>query len=282
VGIPLSVPTAPPANLRDVVAIAAGRDHSMALTVDGTVVAWGGSLYGQSDVPADLAPAFAIAASGNRSLAFVADNDSLSNNDSAGYIANLSVRSVAGSGDQTLIMGFVIGGEGSDQAVLVRGIGPTLANYGVIGSLNDPQLWLFYSDQTLLMDNETWGGTNTLRDVFASLGAFALPDSSRDAALLTTLPTGAYSAHVTSRNLQSGQALVELYDGTKSDVARFTNVSARTTVGTGLDVLIAGFVLVGNSPKTLLIRGIGPTLATYGQSVGGSPDRPVSRGYHPH
>ena len=57
----------------DVIAIAAGAWHSLALRADGVVLAWGNDSYGQCDVPADLPEALAIAGGGYHSLAILAD-----------------------------------------------------------------------------------------------------------------------------------------------------------------------------------------------------------------
>jgi alpha-tubulin suppressor-like RCC1 family protein len=62
-----------PVNLDNVVAIAAGDSHSLALKNDGTVVAWGGNDDLQSVVPANLEHVIAIAASKNHSLALKED-----------------------------------------------------------------------------------------------------------------------------------------------------------------------------------------------------------------
>ncbi|MBL9201034.1 MAG: hypothetical protein JNL39_11035, partial [Opitutaceae bacterium] len=113
--------------------------------------------------------------------------------------------------------------------------------------------------------NSGWGGTTALTNAFAGVGAFALGATSRDAALLSTLAAGAYSAQVTSSSGGTGVVLVEAYDAdAASSGTRFINLSARTLAGTGAQTLIAGFVLSGNVPRTLLIRGIGPTLGAFG------------------
>jgi hypothetical protein len=181
-------------------------------------------------------------------------------------LASLSVRAPAGSGDQTLILGFFIDGAGSKQ-VLIRGIGPTLAQYGVGGLLADPQLKLFNLSGTQVAQNDDWNGSAALANAFDSVRAFALPAASKDAALLVSLPLGGYSAQVSGANNSTGVALIEAYE---ADVGtpgtRFVSLSARNQVGTGDNILIVGFVVAGNTPKQLLIRGIGPALAALGVS----------------
>ena len=184
-----------------------------------------------------------------------------------GRLINLSVRTSAGTGAQTLIAGFVVGGTGSKQ-VLVRAIGPTLGVFGVTGALADPQLGLFNASSTQIATNTVWGGGPTLTNAFAAVGAFALGATSRDAALLSPLTaSGAsgYSAQVVSASGGTGVALVEAYDADgATSTTRFINLSARTVAGTGAQTLIAGFVLSGNVPRTLLIRGVGPGLNQFG------------------
>ncbi len=181
----------------------------------------------------------------------------------ASRLANLSVRSVAGSGEQTLIVGFAVGGTGV-KSVLLRGVGPGLTQFGLPGALGDPQLRLFDSTSVQTHINEDWGGSGTLAAAFSGVGAFALPATSKDAALLVPLGGGAYTAQI-SGNGGTGIALVEVYD---SDVggsaARLTNLSARTQVGTGDDILVVGFVVTGTGPTTLLLRAVGPGLVQFG------------------
>lgn len=181
-------------------------------------------------------------------------------------LANLSVRSTAGSGERTLIAGFVIGGSGQKQ-VLLRGIGPGLAQFGLSGVLANPQLRVFGAGNAIVGENDDWGGSLTLSTLFARAGAFGLGTGSRDAALLLGAPAGSYSGHLLTIGA-SGTALIEAYDvDTGTPTARFINLSARNQVGTGEDVLIAGFAITGSTPKRVLIRGVGPTLAVFG--VGG-------------
>ena len=138
------------------------------------------------------------------------------------HLSNLSVRSTAGSGSQTLIGGFVVVGAGS-ESVLIRGDGPSLAFFGVTGMLDDPVLTLYNANSVSLASNAGWGGGATLSNAFAEVGAFALPAGSKDAALISTLTPGAYSAVISSSSGDSGVALVEIYDADAvSTAARFT------------------------------------------------------------
>jgi nitrogen fixation protein len=138
----------------------------------------------------------------------------------------------------------------------------------VSGVLADPQLKLFNVTGTQVNQNDDWGGSTALANAFVAVNDFALPANSKDAALLVTLPSGGYSAQVNGAGTSTGVAMIEAYEAdTSTPGARFTALSARNQVGTSDNIIIAGFVVTGNAPKTLLIRGIGPTLANYG--VGG-------------
>ncbi len=178
-------------------------------------------------------------------------------------LINVSVRSRAGSGAETLIVGFNIAGAGT-KTVLLRGVGPTLAAFGVNGAVADPQLRLFNANLTQIDFNDDWGGDPALAAAGASVGAFALPPASKDAVFNLPLAAGAYTAQLSAAS-GPGIALVEGYDTQPGGgSARLTNVSVRSGVGTGADVLIVGFATGGSTPKTLLIRGVGPTLGTFG------------------
>jgi sugar lactone lactonase YvrE len=178
-------------------------------------------------------------------------------------LVNLSVRSRAGAEDKTLIMGFVVQGS-SSKPVLVRGLGPALTGLGVTGALADPVLRFYDSTGKKLLENNDWGGSLEIRDSFSRLGASPLAAQSKDAAISALLQPGVYTAHLTSSGAEGGVALVECYDADDNMANRLANVSARSEVLTGENILIAGFVISGSEPKTVLIRGLGPTLVTAG------------------
>jgi hypothetical protein len=92
-------------------------------------------------------------------------------------------------------------------------VGPTLgeAPFGVPGVVPDPELRLFAGERRIEA-NDNWGGGAALAAAFARVGAFALPAGSRDAALLATLPPGAYTAQVSGVGGTTGVALVEVYE----------------------------------------------------------------------
>ncbi|MEZ5278254.1 MAG: cadherin-like beta sandwich domain-containing protein [Opitutaceae bacterium] len=169
-------------------------------------------------------------------------------------LANLSIRTTLAI-SQKLIVGFVMQGGGKE--ILVRAAGPAMNNFGLSG-LPDPRLELYDSTSTLVTANEDW--PSELSVVFTALGAFDFEPGSLDAAFLQSL-SGPHTVHV--RGAGSGLVLVEAYDAGSGTDLRLVNLSARNRVGTGPDILIAGFVIDGTGTKTVLIRGIGPKLEDF-------------------
>lgn len=177
-------------------------------------------------------------------------------------LTNVSVRSVAGSDSETLIVGFAISGPGT-KSMLVRGVGPELSRYGVPDIVMDPELRLYSSGSEVIAENDNWGGSSSLSDTFASVGAFPLPANSKDAAILRPLSAGNYFVHAASRS-GPGVALVEAYAVDSATGPALTNVSARSFSGRGASVLTVGFSITGSGHKTVLIRGVGAALTRYG------------------
>jgi hypothetical protein len=183
-------------------------------------------------------------------------------------LTNLAVRASVASASP-LIVGFAIGGAGTSgtKPLLIRGAGPSLTSLGVTGVLTDPRLGLF-SGTTIVLANDDWAGDAQVAALARQLGAFPFSAStSRDAALAATAVNGSYTAQLASADASTGTALAEIYDGSATFGAttpRLINVSARSEVGTGGNILIAGFVIAGPAARMVLIRGIGPGLAAFG------------------
>lgn len=180
-----------------------------------------------------------------------------------GKLINLSARAYVSEGDssRSFIAGFVI--SGPPKRVLLRAAGPVLQNYGVQNPLPNPTLRLFNVSSVQIAENQDWSGDD-IAAAASSVGAFPLAVGSRDASLVTTLQPGNYSVQVVP-NGGTGVALAEIYDMDGNAAATpLINISTRGYVDNGENVLTAGFVVSGNAPKRLLIRGVGPTLAGYG------------------
>ncbi|PTX91646.1 peptidylprolyl isomerase [Opitutus sp. ER46] len=188
-----------------------------------------------------------------------------------GRLVNLSIRAQAGAGNEVLIIGFLLGGEGTSGTtpLLLRGMGPSLSQLNVSGPVPDPMATL-YRGSTVMATNDNWGGDATIEARRQQVSAFPfLSAGSLDAAFALAPESGAYTMHVAAKGGATGLALAELYEaqpagGYAASSPRLVNVSARTHVGVGNDVLIAGFSIQGNTSRTVLIRGIGPGLAVFG------------------
>jgi hypothetical protein len=133
--------------------------------------------------------------------------------DQNGRTENLSTRAYVRTGDGVLIGGFVVQGA-AYKRMLIRAVGPTLSAFGVDNALNDPMLTI-YSGQEVAATNDRWetnSNLDAIKKASTGAGAFALGAGSEDAALLVTLPPGAYTVEVKGKNNQEGVALLEIYE----------------------------------------------------------------------
>ena len=182
-------------------------------------------------------------------------------------LVNLSTRGQVGAdGGAPLIAGFVLTGTTGKQ-VLIRAVGPGLTGFGVSGALTNPLLRIYRANGSLVAENDDWGSNPEVAAAAVRTGAFVLAPGSRDAAALVTLAPGAYTVHVLGSGGGAGVALAEIYDAgynARSDAERAINISARGFVDASDGALISGFVVTGNAPKLVLVRGIGPTLSAFG------------------
>ncbi|MBL9188427.1 MAG: PQQ-dependent sugar dehydrogenase [Opitutaceae bacterium] len=196
----------------------------------------------------------------------------------AARLINLAARAQVGAGADALFPGFVIG-PGPDKTVLVRAVGPAMAGapFNVPGTLADPVLTLLGPDSStrVAASNDNWAAANAA--VFATVGAFALPPGSRDAAIVARLAPGAYTAQVAGTAGGTGVALVEVYDVDPAapGAARLINTAVRAQVGTGAGILIPGLVVGPGAAKQVLIRAVGPALGAPPFSVPGVLAQPV-------
>ena len=173
-------------------------------------------------------------------------------------LVNLSTRAFIGTGEEVMIGGFII--QGSQPAtVVLRAIGNSLGASGVNGPNEDPTLEL-RSSTGQLQSNDDWvdyGSSQTI----ASYGLD--PTGSREAAVIATLQPGSYTVVVRGFEDLTGIGLVELYDLHTTN-GRAGNISTRARVGTGNDVMVAGFIVGGGESKRVVLRGLGATLRDSG------------------
>ncbi|PYK73513.1 MAG: hypothetical protein DME44_01010 [Verrucomicrobia bacterium] len=176
----------------------------------------------------------------------------------SGLLQSISTRLQVGIGGHVLIGGFVIGGSGGKQVVL-RALGPTLAQFGVSNVMQNPTLELRNSSGTLLAYNDDWQQASNAQSIPANLR----PPNSLESAILTTLNPGAYTAILRGFNNGTGNALVEVYDIATGTSAHLSSISTRGFVQADPDVMIAGLVVQSNNKK-VIVRVLGPTLANFG------------------
>lgn len=182
-------------------------------------------------------------------------------------LENISTRGAVGAGDNVMIAGFIVQGSGT-RRVLVTGIGPDLANFGVPGVLADPELALF-SGQTVLATNNDWQESPDAALIGSSGYA---PNDAREAAIVADLAPGAYTAKLSGRLNSVGNGLVQVFDLGGAE-ASLTNISTRGPVLSADGVMIAGITIEGTGSRTLLVRGLGPTLSQFG--VAGALEDPL-------
>jgi hypothetical protein len=109
--------------------------------------------------------------------------------------------------------------------------------------------------------NDNWRDTQE-----AEIQATGIPPTDNlESAIVMTLNPGAYTAIVSGKNNTAGVALIEAYDLNEAVAAKLGNISTRAFVSTGSNVVIAGFILGGNSgADSIVVRGIGPSLTAFG------------------
>jgi hypothetical protein len=157
------------------------------------------------------------------------------------------------------IGGFIITGN-APKHVLLRAIGPSLTS--VAGVLADPVMQL-YRPGLPTITNDNW--QDDPAQAAAILATGIAPSNNLEAAIDVTLNPGAYTAIVSGKNNTSGIGLIEVYDLSPAVSAKLANISTRALVGTGANVVIAGFILGGQSGSDpVIVRGMGPSLTALG------------------
>jgi hypothetical protein len=171
---------------------------------------------------------------------------------------NLSTRMRVETGDNVGFGGFIITGN-VPKRVLLRAIGPSVT--GVPNVLADPVLEL-HGQGIPTVTNNNWKDDPVQQALIQGTGL--APSNDLESAIYATLSPGLYTGVVRGNNNGTGIALIEVYDLTPA-AAKLGNISTRALVGTGNDIVIAGFILGNSSTSTrLVLRGIGPSLSAFG------------------
>jgi hypothetical protein len=175
---------------------------------------------------------------------------------------NIATRLRVETGDNAMIAGFIINGN-AVKTVVLRGMGPSLASFGISDVLADPVLSLRGANGGQIFQNDNW------RDSQAPSiqGTVYQPTDDRESVMILPMPPGAYTAILTGKDQTTGVGLVEVYDNNQSSDSQLANLSTRGSVQTGSNVMIGGFILGGNANNTrVAVRGIGPSLSQVGLS----------------
>jgi hypothetical protein len=92
-------------------------------------------------------------------------------------------------------------------------------------------------------------------------GSGHAPTDGRESAIVADLLPGNYTAIVSGVNDITGVALVEVYDLSPDANSILDNISTRSFVQTGDNVMIGGLIVQGTEPKRVILRAIGPELS---------------------
>jgi hypothetical protein len=175
------------------------------------------------------------------------------------HLANISTRLAVGTGDNVLIVGFIITGTQPKQ-IIVRGLGPLLP---VNENMGDPTLQLHDSSGAMIASNDNWRDTQE-----PGLKATTIPpNNDYDSAIVKSLNPGAYTAVLGGKGGTTGVALVEIYDLDLTVDSKLANISTRGRVEQGDNVLIGGTIVLGSGSTTVLFRALGPSLPGVGNAL---------------
>jgi arylsulfate sulfotransferase len=175
---------------------------------------------------------------------------------------NLSTRGTVGAADNALIGGFIVTGSEA-KTVVLRALGPSLSDFGLSGVLADPILTVHDSSGAVIATNDDWQTDPGASEITANGLA---PTNPSESATLQTLAPAAYTVVVAGKDLTPGIGLVEVYDLSPGSNSKLANISTRGSVGVNDDVLISGFIVGDVASATVVVRAIGPSLASFGVS----------------
>jgi len=185
-------------------------------------------------------------------------------------LGNISTRAFVETGDDVMIGGFIVQGS-EPKRVVIRALGPELTQYGVPNVLVNPTLELHDRTGALIASNDNWittiiGGIITSDQVADIRNSSYAPTDQRESAIVADLPAGSYTAIVRGVSNTTGVALAEVYDLNPQPSSFLRNLSTRSFVQTGDNVMIGGFIVERTEPRgqRVIIRALGPELTQYG------------------
>ncbi len=180
-------------------------------------------------------------------------------------LGNISTRAFVQTGNNVMIGGFIVQGS-QTKRVIIRAIGPSLTQYGVPNALFNPTLELHDSTGALIASNDNWmttiiGGIITSNQFVEIRDSGHAPGDGRESAIIADLAPGNYTAIVRGVDNMTGVALAEVYDLSGDASSILGNISTRSFVQTGDNVMIGGFIVQGSQSKRVIVRAIGPELS---------------------
>jgi hypothetical protein len=126
-------------------------------------------------------------------------------------LANISTRGFVETGDAVLIGGFIVGRQTGATNVIVRALGPSLAERNVPQPLQDPMLELVNANGQVINSNDDFNtATSAQRTEVQNRGL--APKDNRESALFQNVTPGNYTAIVRGKNDTTGNGLVEVYN----------------------------------------------------------------------
>jgi hypothetical protein len=125
-------------------------------------------------------------------------------------LANISTRGFVMGQDNVMIGGFMLGNNSTSTRIAIRGVGASLANFGLSNVLADPTLELRDGNGTLLIANDNWQDDPVSA---AQLTAYGLaPQNNLESGIFTMLPPGAFTVILAGNAPGTGIGLVEIYN----------------------------------------------------------------------
>jgi N-acetylneuraminic acid mutarotase len=181
-------------------------------------------------------------------------------------LGNISTRAFVQTSDNVMIGGFIVQGS-QTKRVIIRAIGPELGAppYNIPNAMSNPTLELHNGAGALIASNDNWtqtiiGGIITTNQVHDIMNSGHVPGDGRESAIIADLAPGNYTAIVRGVNNTTGVGLVEVYDLAPQATSILGNISTRSFVQTGDNVMIGGFIVQGTTQKRVIVRAIGPEL----------------------
>ena len=114
-------------------------------------------------------------------------------------LRNISTRGQAGTGDDVMIGGFIVGGT-APARIIIRAIGPSLVAFGITGVLPDPVMELYDKGGALIDQNDNWRSGHAQEIIDTTIP----PSEEHESAIVATLAPGAYTAIVHNAGTAEG------------------------------------------------------------------------------